>query len=159
MEQSPSWEANWFADSQEFPHILWYPKVHYCIHKCPPPVSILNQLHPVHTPTSWRSIIILSSHLCLGLPSGLFPSGFPTTTLYKSLLYPIRATCPAHIILLEDHGHFDGRCASVWAGSGMAELSTNSLHTTCRVPAAVTSCGPSTWQEAFAASSVQNGPQ
>ena len=26
--------------------------------------------------TSWRSIIILSTHLHLGLPSGLFPSGF-----------------------------------------------------------------------------------
>ena len=25
-------------------------------------------------PTSWRSILILSTHLCLGLPSGLFPS-------------------------------------------------------------------------------------
>ena len=27
-------------------------------------------------PTSWRSILILSTHLPLGLPSGLFPSGF-----------------------------------------------------------------------------------
>ena len=32
-------------------------------------------------PTSWRSILILSTHLCLGLPSGLFPSGFLTKTL------------------------------------------------------------------------------
>ena len=28
-------------------------------------------------PTSWKSILILSTHLSLGLPSGLFPSGFP----------------------------------------------------------------------------------
>ena len=37
-------------------------------------------------PTSWTSILILSTHLCLGLPSGLFPSGFPTKTLYTPLL-------------------------------------------------------------------------
>jgi len=33
-------------------------------------------------PTFWRSILILSTHLRLGLPSDLFPSGFPTKTLY-----------------------------------------------------------------------------
>ena len=42
-------------------------------------------------PTSWRSILILYTHLCLGLPSSLLPSGFPTKTLYTSLSSPIRA--------------------------------------------------------------------
>jgi hypothetical protein len=44
---------------------------------------------------------MLSIHLRLGLPSGLFTSGFPTDILYTFLVSPIRATCPAHLILVD----------------------------------------------------------
>jgi hypothetical protein len=48
-------------------------------------------------PTSWRSILILFTHLRLTLPSSLFPSGYPVKSIYASLLSPIHATCPAHL--------------------------------------------------------------
>jgi len=75
MKHSPSWEANLFPANQATPHILWTSPVLYRIPKCLPPVPILSQIDAVHTPTlhaRW-SILILFSHLRLGLPIGLFP--------------------------------------------------------------------------------------
>ena len=51
---------------------------------CPYPETARSSPHP----TSWRSKLILSSHLRLGLPSGLFPLGSPTKTLHTPLLSP-----------------------------------------------------------------------
>jgi len=103
MVQSPSWAANWFAASQEVSRISRNPKVHYRTHKRSPLVSILCQPNPVHIPTSH----FLEIH-----PNIIHPSTprspqwspylrFPTKTLYTTLSSPIRATCPAHLILLD----------------------------------------------------------
>jgi len=79
MVQSPSWEANWFAASQEIPRISRNPKVHYRTHKRPPNVSILGPPNPVHIPTS---------HLLVIHPNTIHPSTprFPQWSL--SLQFP-----------------------------------------------------------------------
>jgi hypothetical protein len=60
-----------------------------------------DQSNPIHTiPSYLRSILILFTHLRLGLPCDLFPYGFPTNILYAVLLAQIRATCPAYLILI-----------------------------------------------------------
>ena len=103
MEQIPPCEANQFSASQDTPHISRNPKVHYRTHKCPPPVSILGQHNPVHIPTSH----LLEIHLNIFHPSTPRPSlwspslRFPQHDPIHPLSSPIRATCPAHLILLD----------------------------------------------------------
>jgi hypothetical protein len=87
-ELSPSWEAANCAATQVLPSILWNPKVHHRVHKCPPAVPIRSQIDqstPSH-PIPLRSILILSTHLRLGLPSSLLSSGFPTNNILYILI-------------------------------------------------------------------------
>ena len=79
MERSPSWEANRFSASQEIPCILWNPKVHYRIHR------ILNIILP-STP---------------GYPKLSLSFRFPHKNPVYASPFPIRATCPAHLIILD----------------------------------------------------------
>jgi len=88
MQQSPS-EAS--QPEGSLPHVLY---------KRQPPVPILSHSDPAHAPhtTSWKWILILSSHLCLGLLSGLFPSGFPPKPR-KNFWSLFWSTSPVHLIL------------------------------------------------------------
>jgi hypothetical protein len=90
MEHRPSLETNRSKVSLEIPCILWNPKVHYLIHKSPPSVPILvrsthTMSHLCHS-ISLRSILILSSHLHLGISNG---GGAKNSTVYYTVVSDI----------------------------------------------------------------------
>jgi hypothetical protein len=100
MELSPSWEAANCVATQELPSsygtwrfITVFTRVlHWSLSRVRSIESI-----PPH-PVPQRSILMLSTHQCLGLPSGLFPTGFPIKTLYAFLFSPHACymPCPSH---------------------------------------------------------------
>ena len=99
MEQSPSWKAKRFSVSPEIPRISWNPKVHYHTHKCPPPVPILSQLNPVHTPTSHFLMIQLNIALLSkpGPPQWSLFLRFPNQNpVYASLSHNRYISRPSH---------------------------------------------------------------
>jgi hypothetical protein len=56
---------------------------------CPQPIN------PIYTPIVFTTILTLTFHLCLGLPSGLLRFDFPTYALYAFLF------SPTHLILFD----------------------------------------------------------
>ena len=101
--RSTGYLANWFAASQEIPRISRNPKVHYRTHKGPPHVSILGQPSPFHIPTShhleiYPNIIHPSTPMS---PQWSLSLRFPHQNPIHPLSSPLRATCPAYLILLD----------------------------------------------------------
>ena len=94
MVPSHSWEANWFAASQEIPRVSRNPKVHYRTHKCPSTVSILGQPNQVHIPTS---------HLLEIHPNIIHPSRPRSPQWSPSLRFPHQD--PIHPPLLTHTRH------------------------------------------------------
>jgi hypothetical protein len=88
---SPSWEIKSPADGQEIRRLLWNPKIYYRVHNNLPQNHILGQTNPYNHAVSLRCVLILSSHLRLGLSTSLFLISFPTKNHITS---PIRVTSP-----------------------------------------------------------------
>jgi hypothetical protein len=71
------------------------------VHKCQPATG--SCLEPDESSLNLflsRSILILFSHLYLGLPTDLTSSGSPTKILYEFQIYFLFSLCTAHLILL-----------------------------------------------------------
>ena len=66
-------------------------------------IPVLNRINRTFTKISisLKSILILSSHLRLGLPKGQFSVGLPVKILKALLPSSILATSPAHLNLLD----------------------------------------------------------
>ena len=83
--------------------LLRNPEVHYRPYISSPLGPIISKIYPDSRITTCLPQI----HFNIILPStpwhpyGLFPSGFPTITLYAFLDCSIHATCPAHLCRLD----------------------------------------------------------
>jgi hypothetical protein len=102
MERRP-WEASSCSTTQEFPNfcgIRWFI------------IAFTRDLHRSLSWARWLESVLphfisllytltLSSHLRLGLPGCLFPSGFPTNTICAFLCSRISATYPTYLILFD----------------------------------------------------------
>jgi len=85
MKENPPWEDTSRSISQEPSRLKCNLEVNRHVPKSQPPVSVLSQwtLLTFSVPVSLRSNLVLTSHLRLGLPTGVFLSSLPCV-LYTS---------------------------------------------------------------------------
>jgi hypothetical protein len=112
MELSPYWRAANSAATQEFPSILWNPKVHYRVHKSPPlslSWATLIQSHPI----SLRFILILSTPYAMVYPVFSVLLAFPQMSyMHASSLHSCYMPCPPHPPRF-DHSNYTWRRVQV----------------------------------------------
>jgi hypothetical protein len=110
MGPSSSWELSNYSVTQEIPNNLWYPNIHFCVHKRLPLTPIPSQMNPIRSVSSYYiminfNIVTFVSDYKRGLDwwSDLLDYLIQdVTTLYSSLLY----------IYISAHSHvFTSRCS------------------------------------------------
>jgi len=108
-ERRPSWKANKSAAKPRISHILLSAKVHYHIHKSPPPVHLLSHINPVHvSPFHFLKICFNITLPSMSRSSKLSPSlRFPRQKHLCIASLAHRATRPVHIILLDFTAYTD----------------------------------------------------
>jgi hypothetical protein len=98
MEQSPSWESDWFSAGQEIPRVMEHERsLPYS--QEPATCPYLSQMYPAHGLLYhlFKTCSTLSFHLNLVLPSSHFPYGFSTTIVDAFFFSHVRATCHASL--------------------------------------------------------------
>jgi hypothetical protein len=100
--RAQSFLRNCYPVNQEIHIILWNPKVHYSVQNSPSTLPTPSQVNPVHAlpqllSDTFKFILLpmpsLQSDLCL--------SHLPIEVVYACLLLTKRATCFAHLNLLD----------------------------------------------------------
>jgi hypothetical protein len=107
--------------SYSTPNILCNPNVHYRVHTSTPLVPTLSQIQskPPHS-LSPRSTL-LSTHRCLGLPNGLFPSAFVLCITWLNLF------------TLTHHGHAHSVSPYIFFSLFESLLQASVVYKYCRI--------------------------